>query len=130
MSWTADVGSGCGGAHDACRLVGFRLNQSLTLLRFQGSIDLPIIRGMATHLQYIEAAMNCAVYEKTEDGGWFASIPGLTGLWATGRSKEAARKDLHEALEGWIEVTAKTGNRVPDVGGVSLHNDLRKVASH
>ena len=79
-----------------------------------------MIRRMATHFQYIEAAMNCAVHEKMEDGGWFASIPGLTGLWATGRSKEAARKDLHEALDGWIEVTAKTGNRVPDVVRVSL----------
>ena len=83
---------------------------------------------MATHLQYIEAAINCAVYEKMEDGGWFASIPGLIGLWATGRTKAAARRDLHEALTGWIEVTAKAGNRVPDVGGVSLYDDLRKVA--
>ena len=83
---------------------------------------------MATYLRYLEAAMDHAEYEKMEDGGWFASIPGLAGLWATGRSIEATRKDLYEALDGWIEVTVKSGNRVPDVAGVSLYDDLRRIA--
>ena len=82
---------------------------------------------MATYLQFLEAAMNNAVYEKTEEGDWFASIPGFSGLWATGPTIEATRKDLLEALDGWIEVTVKTGNRVPPIGGVSLYDDLRKV---
>jgi predicted RNase H-like HicB family nuclease len=83
---------------------------------------------MATYLHFLEAAMNNAQYEKTEDGDWFASIPGLAGLWATGPTIEATRKDLYEALDGWIEVTTKTGNRVPTVDGVSLYDDLQKVA--
>jgi len=82
---------------------------------------------MATYLQYLEAAMDHAEYQKMEDGGWFASIPRFAGLWATGRSIEATRKDLYEALDGWIEVTVKTGNRVPAVDGVSLYDDLQKV---
>jgi predicted RNase H-like HicB family nuclease len=83
---------------------------------------------MATCLRFLDAAMNHAQYEKTEDGEWFASIPGFTGLWATGPTVEATRKDLLEALDGWIEVTIKTGNRVPSVGDVSLYDELRKVA--
>jgi predicted RNase H-like HicB family nuclease len=83
---------------------------------------------MATYLQYLEAAMDHAEYEKMEDGGWFASIPGFSGLWATGRSIEATRKDLYEALDGWIEITIKTGNRVPAVGDISLYSNLQKVA--
>ena len=83
---------------------------------------------MATYLRFLDAAMNHAQYEKTEEGDWFASIPGFVGLWATGQTVEAARKDLLEALDGWIEVTLKTGSRVPSVGDVSLYEELRKVA--
>jgi len=82
---------------------------------------------MATYHQFIETAMNHAQYEKMESGEWFASIPGLAGLWAAGTSVEAARKVLLEALDGWIEVSVKAGNRIPAVGGVSLYDDLRKV---
>jgi predicted RNase H-like HicB family nuclease len=84
--------------------------------------------GMATFLHFLDAAMDHATYEKTEDGEWFASIPGFAGLWATGATIEATRKDLLEALDGWIEVTIKTGNRVPDIGGVSLYDNLLKVS--
>lgn len=83
---------------------------------------------MATYLRYLEAAMDHAEYEKMEDGGWFASIPGFAGLWATGQNIEAARKELREALDGWIEVTIKTGNHVPAVGDVNLYDSLQKVA--
>ena len=83
---------------------------------------------MATFLQFLEAAMDRAQYEKTEEGEWFASIPGFAGLWATGPTIEATRKDLLGALDGWIEVTIKTGNRVPDIGAVSLYDNLLKVA--
>jgi len=87
-----------------------------------------IMLAMATFLHFLDAAMDSARYEKTEEGEWFASIPGFAGLWATGPTIEATRKDLLEALDGWIEVTIKTGNRVPDVGGVSLYDNLLKVA--
>jgi predicted RNase H-like HicB family nuclease len=82
---------------------------------------------MATYFQYLETAMRHAEYEKIEDGEWFASIPGLAGLWATGPNVEETRKDLIEALDGWIEVSVKAGNRVPDVGGVSLYDDLKRI---
>ena len=42
--------------------------------------------------------MKSAEYEKMEEGGWFAFIPGLDGLWATGPTIELARKELQEAL--------------------------------
>jgi len=83
---------------------------------------------MATYSQFFAAALDHAVYEKTEDGDYFASIPGFAGLWATGKTVEKAREDLIEALEGWLEVTVKTGHRVPEIGGVSLYQELRKVA--
>ena len=59
---------------------------------------------MATYLEYLRAAMRKAQFEQMEDGKWFASIPELTGLWATGASVEEARKELAETLDGWIDV--------------------------
>jgi predicted RNase H-like HicB family nuclease len=86
--------------------------------------------AMATILQYIQAAMEHAHYEKMEDGEWFASIPGFAGLWASGRSVETARKELLSALDGWIEISTKTGHRLPDLDGLSLYDDLTKVAEN
>jgi predicted RNase H-like HicB family nuclease len=83
---------------------------------------------MATFLQYMEAAMKRAQVEQMEDGEWYASIPGLAGLWAVGASAQEARAQLHDALDGWIYVNATVGkNRLPDIGGVSLHTPAEKV---
>lgn len=89
----------------------------------------PYTYNMASMFRYLEAAMNSACYEQMEDGDWFASIPALQGLWASGHTVEAARKELLEALDGWIEVTVKSGDRIPDIDGVSLYDPLKKVAS-
>ncbi len=70
---------------------------------------------MATMLQYMENALNHAQYEKMEKGEWFATMPGLSGLWASGKTIEEARKGLVEALDGWIEVSTKSGYRIPDI---------------
>jgi predicted RNase H-like HicB family nuclease len=49
--------------------------------------------------------MRKAAYEPLEDGeGWYAHIPGIPGLWATGACVEDARNDLFEALDEWLYV--------------------------
>jgi predicted RNase H-like HicB family nuclease len=81
---------------------------------------------MATPLEYMRAAMRRAEYERVADG-WFVTIPGFAGLWATGETIEDAREELHSALDGWISVHAIAGqNRLPDIDGVSIY-DVRKV---
>ena len=83
---------------------------------------------MATVLRYFEHALNHAQYEQLASGEWFASIPGLAGCWASGATVEAARKELFEVLDGWCEVCVKSGDRVPDIDGVGLYDELKKVA--
>lgn len=64
--------------------------------------------------------MNHANFEKMEDGDWYASIPGLNGLWATGATKEDATKDLFSALEAWLDVNAQVGKmRLPIFDGLN-----------
>lgn len=66
---------------------------------------------------YIAKAMALAATEPMEEGeGFFASISGFDGLWATGSTPEEALAALQSALEDWIMV------------GISLHHDLPVVA--
>jgi predicted RNase H-like HicB family nuclease len=77
------------------------------------------MEGMATFLEYMNAAMRRAVYEPLEDGsgGVYAHIPGFEGLWASGPTVEDARTDLYDALDGWLTVNHFASQlELPDVG--------------
>lgn len=68
--------------------------------------------------EYLQAAMNHAVYEQFEDGAYFGSIPGFQGVVANEASLEATRNELQDVLEGWILL------------GISLHHELPVVDGH
>ncbi len=75
---------------------------------------------MATYREYLQVAMCRAKFEQMDSGEWFASIPGFDGLWVTGSMGEEARKELLEALEGWITVHTRDGkNPLPEIDGTS-----------
>jgi predicted RNase H-like HicB family nuclease len=78
---------------------------------------------MATYREYLQAAMRHAKFEQMESGEWFASIPSFDGLWVTGSTGEEARKELLEALEGWITVHTRDGNNpLPEIDGITPHD--------
>lgn len=53
--------------------------------------------------EYIEAALAAAKYELIQDEEpYYGEVPGLEGVWATGRTLEECRQNLREVLEGWI----------------------------
>ncbi len=52
--------------------------------------------------EYVAKAMTQALYELIEDGTYFGEIPGFDGVWGNGATLEECRKDLIEALEGWL----------------------------
>jgi predicted RNase H-like HicB family nuclease len=78
---------------------------------------------VATYLEYMRAAMGHAQFEQMEDGDWYAFIPGLKGLWATGKTKDEAAKELFSALDGWLYINAQVAKEpLPEFDGVSpLH---------
>jgi predicted RNase H-like HicB family nuclease len=54
-------------------------------------------------MEYLNAAMERAHYEMIEDEEpYYGEIPGMEGLWATGRTLESCRRSLLEALEDWV----------------------------
>jgi predicted RNase H-like HicB family nuclease len=53
--------------------------------------------------EYIQAALERAEYEIIDDSEpYYAHVPGLPGMWATGKTSEECRKGLISVIEGWI----------------------------
>ena len=60
--------------------------------------------------EYIEAALSKARYEIIEDEEpYYGEVPELEGVWATGKTLEECRKNLAEAIDGWIVVRLRKG---------------------
>ena len=70
---------------------------------------------------YIRAAMHHAHYELMENGRFFGAIPLCEGLWAEGPTLEACRDELQSALEDWIMVKLRHGDRFEVIDGVDLN---------
>ncbi len=71
--------------------------------------------------EYIREAMKLPHYEEMENGRFFATIPGLQGLWAEEATLETCRAELRSTLEDWIALRLRFGDRLPVIGGVNLH---------
>jgi len=68
-------------------------------------------------VEYIEAALGKAKYDIIRDEKpYCGEVPGLKGIWATGKTLEECRKNLSEVIEGWIIVKIKKGLPIPPLG--------------
>jgi predicted RNase H-like HicB family nuclease len=71
--------------------------------------------------EYIKAAMDKAAYEIIDDPEpFYGEIPGLKGVWASGKTLESCRDNLISALEDWIAFRLRTGRSIPPIGAVSI----------
>jgi len=78
--------------------------------------------------EYIDKAMEQAVYEIIEDEGtYWGEIPGLQGVWARDATLEGCRRELREALSDWIALRLRMGLSIPIVAGIDL-NQLTQPA--
>lgn len=75
---------------------------------------------------YITKAVEKAEYERLEAGSYFATIPGFKGLWAEGKTVEAARRELISTLEDWLLLAIRCGDEIPVLGGINLN----KIGRH
>jgi predicted RNase H-like HicB family nuclease len=67
--------------------------------------------------EYIEAALDKAVYEIIEDDEpYYGEVPGLAGVWSTGKSLEECRRNLAEVIDGWLVIRLKKGLPIPPIG--------------
>lgn len=49
-----------------------------------------------------------------EDGFWVAECPSLPGCISQGETREAAVRNIREAIEGYVAVLAEDGLPVPE----------------
>jgi len=62
---------------------------------------------------YLIQKMAQAKYKILEDGNYFGEIPGLQGVWASGKTLEKCREVLREVLEDWIVLKLKDNDEIP-----------------
>lgn len=70
---------------------------------------------------YIHQALEQATYELIEDDEpYYAEVAALQGVWATGHSLEACRRNLMAAVEDWLFFSIAKGLPIPTLGGVTI----------
>ena len=71
--------------------------------------------------EYIQAALDKAEYETIDNPEpYYVHVPGLVGVWATGKTIEDCRRELIEAIEEWIVAKLQLGQPIPPIAGRTI----------
>ena len=72
--------------------------------------------------EYIEEALERARYELIDDPDtpYFGEVPDLPGVWASGETLEACRRELKDVIEGWLLVSVKNSLPIPSLGPLEI----------
>jgi predicted RNase H-like HicB family nuclease len=79
-------------------------------------------------LDYINKAMEKAVYEKLEDGTYSGEIPLCPGTVAFGASLTECQKNLLFALEDWLLNGIRHGDELPVIDGIDLNKKILEIS--
>ena len=83
--------------------------------------------------EYIERAMDKAMYDKFEDGTYCGKIPECPGTVAFGKTLYGCQNELKSVLEGWLLIKIRHGDRLPIIGEIDLNKGipvLKETAVH
>ena len=79
--------------------------------------------------EYIAAALARAEYEVIDyPEPYYAHVPGIEGVWATGKTFEDCRKALIETIEEWIAIRLRHGLRIPSIDGNAIDVSTEPMA--
>lgn len=79
--------------------------------------------------EYIAAALQQAEYEIIGDlEPYYAHVPGLPGVWATGRTFKERRRELISAIEGWLILGLRMGQAIPPISGRTIDVSMEPVS--
>jgi predicted RNase H-like HicB family nuclease len=80
--------------------------------------------------EYMAMALKKAQYKIIDDEyPYFAEVPELDGVWATGKTIEDCRNELIEVIEEWIVARLQRGLSIPTINGQTIGTPPReKVA--
>lgn len=69
------------------------------------------------------------VIEQDEDGKFIASCPTLPGCWSQGETRDEARKNIADAMTGYLESLKKHGDPIPPpISEEVIDIDIERVA--
>ncbi len=72
-------------------------------------------------IEYVNKAMEHAHYEIIDDEEpYYGEIPELSGVWATGKTLEACRRNLARALEDWLLFSLAKGLPISALDGLEI----------
>jgi predicted RNase H-like HicB family nuclease len=80
-------------------------------------------------LEYVQAAMRTATYEKLEDGTFCGTIRKCPGSVAFGRTLYECQEELRSVLEDWLIVKLRHGDSLPVIGRVNLNRGTAPTAA-
>ena len=80
-------------------------------------------------LEYIDAAMRSASYEKLRDGTYCGKIAKCPGTISFAATLYQCQEELRSVLEDWLIVKLRHGDPLPIMGRVNLNRGLSRVAS-
>ena len=75
-------------------------------------------RGVNMLIEYINKTMRKAVYEKLEDDTYSGKIPQCPGVIAFGETLYQCQEELRSALEGWLIIKIRHGDKLPVMGAM------------
>jgi len=79
--------------------------------------------------EYIQRALEHAHYEIIDDDEpFYGEISELPGVWATGETLEACRRNLASALEDWLLFSLAKGLSIPPIDGLEILPPRLKAA--
>ena len=79
--------------------------------------------------EYITAALSKANYKILDNNEYVATVPGLQGVWATGKTIEGARTELVEVIEGWIALRLRLGLPIPSMDNQAIEASAEPITS-
>lgn len=73
--------------------------------------------------EYVERAMEQALFDKLEDGSFSGRIPDCPGVIAFAPSLRECEEELRSTLEDWILVGLKLRHTLPVIGNIDLNKE-------
>ena len=73
-------------------------------------------------IEYIDEALKGAKYEIIDDEEpFYGEIPGIQGVWSTGKTLYECRENLKETLDEWLILSFKRSLPIPEINGINLN---------
>ena len=74
--------------------------------------------------EYINMALSNAAYDKLEDNTYCGKIPQCPRVIAFGKTLYECQEELRAALEGWLIVKIRHGDRIPVIDDIDLNKGI------